>query len=372
MKKVAIVFGTRPEIIKLFPVYKALKKDFNCQLIHTGQHSTLASSQLNIFKLKPFLSLDIMTSGQSQSGIFKEISEKFGDYLSTEKPDMVVTQGDTATAFFASVLAFTHKIPVAHIEAGLRTYNLESPFPEEGYRQMISRVAYLNFCPTETSKNNLITENIPIEKIFVVGNPVIDTLEWLKKQKISQSEYVKNLLSTISKRKIILITQHRRENFGSSHKRILQTIKSLANTFDSEAAFVFPVHPNPQIKDRVEKELNGVKNIFLVEPLDYFDFISLMKVSNLIISDSGGIQEEAPTFGLKVLVTRETTERPEGVLAGTSIIVGSSPRIIKSEFIKCLKNFNKSKSTINPFGDGKASERISKIISEFYEKQNKI
>lgn len=371
-KNLTFVFGTRPEIIKLSPVIAAAQqqKRFKINIIHTGQHDSLANETLAVFNIKPDVNLSIMTPNQTLNLVSQRILQKLEPYLASQpRSDMVIVQGDTASVFLAAISAYHQQIPIAHIEAGLRTNNIYSPFPEEGYRQMTSRITDLHFCPTQISVDNLIKEGIKRSSIHKVGNTVVDALLSVSSKKLPHPKLLEGI--SLDKR-IVLVTQHRRENFGKKHQNILLAIQDIAKTHKRTAEIIFPLHPNPNIKRIVNHYLGKLKNVHLIEPLDYFAMVKMMEKSHLIITDSGGIQEEAPTFKVPVIVTRDTTERPEGVSAGLSFLVGSDRKLITNLSNKILLDdqYSKKFKTIkNPYGDGDSAKKIINIITDFFETQ---
>lgn len=377
MKKIMMVFGTRPEAIKMAPLIKELCKDkinFNVKICVTAQHRELVDQVLKLFEIKPDYDLNIMKSNQDLFYITSNVLSRMKEILINFKPDIILVHGDTNTAFSASLAAFYLQIKIGHLEAGLRTGNIYSPFPEEFNRKTTSILADYNFSPTEFSKENLINENINKEKIFVTGNTIIDALYFvinkINKNKKFKDKIIKHIKLNgyqfkIGK-KVVLLTCHRRENFGEGFIKIFNAIKDLAEN-NRDVHFVFPMHLNSNVRIPAIKILSNIDNIFLIEPLQYEYFIFLMKNSYLIITDSGGIQEEAPTLGKPVLVTRENTERPEGVKAGTVKVIGTDIQLIIAEVQKLLDDsseYDKMSQSHNPYGDGKASMRIIKYLNE--------
>ena len=374
--KVIIIFGTRPEAIKLAPVIQKLKaensrlKTITCV---TAQHREMLDQVLKIFGIKPDYDLNIMRNNQTLFDISINALLEVEKVLKGERPSLLLVQGDTTTTFIASLAAFYLKIPIGHIEAGLRTNNKYQPFPEESNRRLTTHIADLHFAPTETAKNNLIIEGIKEDKIFVTGNTVIDALLTVvrdQKSVVRQKALDKyfsekwNLSLTSNNRKLILITGHRRENFGEGLKNICYALKEITLN-NPDIQIVYPVHLNPNVQEPISKILNGVKNIYLIEPLDYSSFVYLMSNSYLILTDSGGIQEEAPSLGKPVLVMRDVTERPEAVKGGTAKLVGSNKESIVKEtqlLLDSKREYEKIIKAINPYGDGRASERIVEII----------
>lgn len=384
MKKIMMVFGTRPEAIKLAPIIREIKNNpfLKGVVCVFRQHKEMLDQVLKIFEIKPDYDLKIMLSDKALFGkkinIFRKIKNlavsgisflKFLRILKKEKPDVLMVQGDTSTAFLAAFLAYHFKIKIAHIEAGLRTYNKYSPFPEEINRQLISRLADFHFAPTEQAKNNLLKEGISAEKIFLTGNTAIDALFIIKeKQEKSAAEYENEFLKKygidFNNKKIILVTAHRRESFGEGLKNIFLAIKEIAQK-RSDVEIIYPVHLNPNVYHLAQEMLRGVPNIHLIESLEYDNFVFLMNKSCLILTDSGGIQEEAPSLKKPVLVMRETTERQEGIEAGVSKLVGTSPENIINETLLLLESrdaYNSMATGINPYGDGAAAEKIIQAI----------
>lgn len=370
MKKLSFIFGTRPEAIKLAPLILEFKKNsnFEVNVCVTAQHREMLDQVLQIFEITPDVDLNLMQPDQTLAGLTSKVITSIDPYLEEYKPDVVFVQGDTTTVFAVSLVAFYKKIKIAHVEAGLRTWNKFSPFPEEINRVLTSRVADFHFAPTNTSENNLLKEGIDKKQIYITGNTVIDAL-YLAKEKVENNfPAIPSLPFNIfrSKRKFILITGHRRENFGGGFESICMAISKLAEEF-SGVDFVYPVHLNPNVRKPVNKYLSGKKNIYLIDPLSYLPFVALMYKAYIILTDSGGVQEEAPSFGKPVLVMRENTERPEALSAGTVKLVGTDQNKIFSEVKKLLidnNEYNLMSNAVNPYGDGLASKRIVKIIEE--------
>lgn len=364
MIKVLFIFGTRPEAIKLAPVIKELNKDlsnFNVKVCITSQHRSMLDEVLKVFEIKPDYDLNLMKNNQSLSYITSQVLVGIEKVLIIEGPDLLLVQGDTSTAMAASIAAFYLKVKIGHVEAGLRTSNKFSPFPEEINRRMISIIADLHFAPTENAKNNLLKEGVNDNNIFVTGNTIIDALFWITNKNKGNIKFKFN-----KKSRIILVTAHRRENFGKGLENICQALKRIAQLKD-DVEIVYPVHLNPNVNNMVRRILSGIKRIHLIEPLDYESFSQLINQSYLILSDSGGIQEEAPSLGKPVLVLRNTTERPEAIETGTAKLVGTNIDRIVNETQRLLndKNAYKKMSSIkNPFGDGKSSAKIKNIIAE--------
>ncbi len=366
-KKVMFVFGTRPEAIKMAPVITELEKYPNklkACIVVTGQHRHMLDQVLKIFKIKPDYDLKIMSKNQTLVDIINRTLRGLEKLLIKEKPDLLLVQGDTSTAFAAALLSFYYKIPVGHIEAGLRTFDKWRPFPEEVNRKLISTVADLSFAPTKTSVKNLLAEKVEKDSIYLTGNTVIDALFAVIKRKFNLKKVGVKLAPG---KKIILVTMHRRETLGKQQRDMCGALARLARKYRDEIEIVLPVHKNPKVSSTVREVLQGIGNIQLIEPLDYEPFVHLMKASYLIITDSGGVQEEAPSLGVPVLVMREKTERPEAIKAGTVKLVGvSETGIFKAadNLLTDKKLYNKMSKAINPYGDGKAAKRIVKVINE--------
>ena len=361
-KKIAVVFGTRPDAIKLAPVIKELQKQkehFSVCLIATAQHRTMLDDVLSVFEIVPNYDLNVMSPKQSLSILIQQLLEKIDYVFALEEPDLVIVQGDTATTFAASLAAFHRKIRVAHVEAGLRTNNKQYPFPEEIYRRLTTQVSDLHFTPTTNATRALVREGVARTNIVCTGNTVIDALQFSVKEKYQFSN--KELHAIIEqKNRIVVVTTHRRENWGKPLEGICSALKTLALKH-SNVNFVFPVHLNPIVRDTVFKMLNNVPNVHLIDPLNYSEFINLVAQSYFVISDSGGIQEEAPSLGKPVLVLRDVTERPEAAAFGTAKLVGTESEVIYAAANKLLSSaslYKKMATAVNPYGDGKASERI--------------
>jgi len=370
MKKIAVIFGTRPDTIKLAPVILQLKKEkkhFTVVSIATAQHRHMLDQVLKVFGIVPEYDLDIMKKRQSLSGITKSIIGALDNVLIRERPDLVLVQGDTTTTFVSSLAAFYRHIPVGHVEAGLRTHDKANPFPEEINRRLTSCIADLNFAPTETAKNALLKEQVDSKSIFVTGNTVIDALNFSVKKNYEFS--VQKLNSLVRERKkIILLTMHRRENWGEPMRGACKAVKSIAEAY-RDTNFIFPVHLNPIVRDIVSPILGSLPNVFLIEPLDYLDFVNLMARSYFIITDSGGVQEEGPSLGKPVLVLRKVTERPEAVRFGTAKLVGLDENRIVAEVRRLLDNrhaYRAMASAVNPYGDGNAARRTVGIIKHYF------
>lgn len=377
LMKVMIVFGTRPEAIKMAPLVHACKATAELDTIVcvTGQHRQMLDQVLEIFDIRPDLDLDLMKAGQDLFDVTSSVLLGMRDVLKTHKPDIVCVHGDTTTAYATATAAFYLGIPVAHIEAGLRTHDVQSPFPEEFNRQVIGKVATFHFAPTASTRENLLQEGVPAKRIFVTGNTVIDALFWviarLETKDALQRPSINRLLTEqlhfdLSSNRFVLITGHRRENFGQGFLSICEAIKQLAIAFPS-VQFVYPVHLNPNVQAPVKDLISGHQNIHLIEPLEYEAFVYLLKHAYIVLTDSGGIQEEAPSLGKPVLVMREVTERPEAVTAGTVKLVGANTENIVKGISALLRDENAYQSMAlahNPYGDGKAVSRIVDAISK--------
>ena len=368
--KVMIVVGTRPEAIKMAPIiHECQTRDdtFDLTLVNTAQHRDMVDQVFSIYNIKPDIDLNIMEEDQSLSTIFSKSVKALEGLFRVHRPHVLLVEGDTSTVFVVSLMAFYNKIDVAHVEAGLRTSDIYNPFPEELNRRITSVISKIHFAPTEWAKKSLLKEGYPAESIFVTGNPVIDAL--LSALEI-EHRFADETLNRIdySSCKVVLVTAHRRENHGEPLINICKAIVELAQ-FHQDLVFVYPVHPNPNVETTVKKILTEKDRIFLVKPLDYVSFVHLMKKSHLILTDSGGIQEEAPTLGKPVLVLRKTTERPEAVEAGTAKVIGTETRNIVSEVTSLLQDENKYSQMVapeNPFGDGTAAKKIVDIILSRY------
>jgi UDP-N-acetylglucosamine 2-epimerase (non-hydrolysing) len=375
VKKIAVIFGTRPDTIKLAPVILALQKEsklFKVVCIATAQHRKMLDQVLDVFKIKPDYDLNVMKQNQSLAELTKNTIQALDEVLVKEQPDMVLVQGDTSTTFVGSLAAFYRKIPVGHVEAGLRTYDMMNPFPEEANRKLTGVLAELHFPPTETAKKALLREHVAKEKIFTTGNTVIDALKIAVKKNYTFSVPAVNEIIA-QKKKIVLLTMHRRENWGEPMKHACNAVKKLAVLYP-DINFVFPVHLNPIVRDVVFPALGGIPNVKLIDPLDYLDFVNLIARSYLIITDSGGVQEEAPSLGKPVLVLRKVTERPEAVKFGTVKLVGEDEKKILYWAKRLLNNkteYKKMASAVNPYGDGLSSKRTVQIIKNYFGLSNK-
>lgn len=381
-KKVMLVFGTRPEAIKMAPLVKSMQRmpdKFETIVTVTGQHREMLDQVLSLFEIVPDFDLNIMKPGQNLTDVTCRVLTGLRDILIEEKPDMVLVHGDTTTSTAAALAAFYQQIPVGHVEAGLRTNNIMSPWPEEMNRQITGRIASLHFAPTVLSRENLLKENIATKNITVTGNTVIDALHWVVAQINNSPDISVRVTAELnakgydvsrlnSGRRLVLITGHRRENFGEGFISICKAIKELSEKY-SDVDFVYPMHLNPNVRLPIHKvfgeNLAGFKNLFFIEPLDYLPFVFLMEKAAVVLTDSGGVQEEAPGLGKPVLVMRDTTERPEALKAGTVKLVGTDRERIISEVSTLLNDkaeYDKMSNAINPYGDGKACQRIIDFI----------
>ena len=367
-KKVLFIFGTRPEAIKMAPVITVFKADsyFETKICITAQHREMLDQVLDFFGIIPDFDLDLMRKNQDLFSITARVLEALKRPLEIFKPDLVFVHGDTTTTMAASLAAFYSGSKVAHIEAGLRTFNKHSPFPEEMNRQITGRLTDLHFAPTNGSKENLLAENVKEDQIFVTGNTVIDALHsTVLKVENKTPEFAEKI--PFATKKILVITGHRRENFGDGMRRICEVFKEVATT-RSDVHLVYPVHLNPKVQNVVWEVLGGLDSVSLIEPLSYPDFVWLMNKAHFIITDSGGVQEEAPGLGKPVLVTRDTTERPEAVKAGTVLLVGTDSAQLKKGILTLLDEhliYEQMSQAHNPYGDGKASQRILKTVKEY-------
>tara|TARA_B100002051_G_scaffold276033_1_gene322201 strand:+ start:1482 stop:2603 length:1122 start_codon:yes stop_codon:yes gene_type:complete len=368
MKKILLIFGTRPEAIKMAPLFKEFQKypeDFETKVCITAQHREMLDQVLEFFEIAPDYDLDLMKPEQNLYSLTAKIIESLGPILKEFKPEYVFVHGDTTTTMSGSIASFYSGAKVCHVEAGLRTNNKLSPFPEEINRQITGRICDYHFAPTETSKSNLLKENISDDSILVTGNTVIDALlKSVEKVNEHPSQIIKNLSKQIDNKEVVLVTGHRRENHGDGFENICKALKKIASD-STDRLIIYPVHLNPKVQEPVNRILSVVKNVILIDPLAYQDFIWLMNRSKIIITDSGGVQEEAPSLGKPVLVMRDTTERPEAVEAGTVLLVGTDEELIVSKALDLLnnqKNFIKMSKLHNPYGDGLASRRIVDFI----------
>jgi UDP-N-acetylglucosamine 2-epimerase (non-hydrolysing) len=370
--RVLVVFGTRPEAVKMSPVIMALKQipdRIETHVCVTAQHREMLDQVLEAFKITPEIDLDLMRPNQSLAQMAARIFLELDPILTRLQPDWLLVQGDTTTVMAAALLGYYQQIRVGHVEAGLRTHDKWQPFPEEINRRLAGVVADLHFAPTEGNRQNLLREGIPDEIIRVTGNPAIDALQYISRQ--APPPEVHNLLEKTGAanegRRLVLVTAHRRENFGQPIRNICRALQTLAETYQDEAAFIYPVHLNPNIQGPVHNLLKETENIHLLPPMDYLPLVHLMKRADLILTDSGGIQEEAPALGVPTLVLRETTERPEGVEAGTLKLVGTDPETIVKAARTLLENpasHAAMAGAVNPYGDGHAAERIVAALLE--------
>ena len=382
MKKVMLVFGTRPEAIKMAPLVKEFQKQpkrVETVVCVTGQHREMLDQVLKIFDIKPDYDLNIMKQGQDLYDVTARVLTGMRDVLKEVKPDVVLVHGDTTTSTAAALAAFYQQIPVGHVEAGLRTHNIYSPWPEEMNRLLTGRLATYHFSPTPLSRNNLIKESVDDRNIIITGNTVIDALYWVVDKIKNNKELDNELEDILSKagydvnrlnngKKLVLITGHRRENFGDGFINMCTAIKDLTVKYP-DLDFVYPMHLNPNVRKPIHEvfgeNLSGLKNMFFIEPLEYLSFVYLMEKSSIVLTDSGGIQEEAPGLGKPVLVMRDTTERPEGIAAGTLKLVGTEEETIYKEFSRLLSDkdeYEAMSKASNPYGDGHACERIADVL----------
>jgi UDP-N-acetylglucosamine 2-epimerase (non-hydrolysing) len=367
--KILIVFGTRPEAIKLFPVVAALKADprFDARVCVSAQHRGMLDQVLAIAGIVPDHDLDLMRPDQNLDALTAALLVELGKVMDAEQPARVMVQGDTATAMAGALAAYYRKIPVDHVEAGLRSGNIYHPWPEEVNRKMIGAIAALHFAPTETAAAALIAENVDPARVHVTGNSVIDALQWVTARIAAEPQLASGLAALETRfagKRIIGVTSHRRENFGSGLEAIAEAIRQIAARPD--VAIIFPVHPNPNVRRVMDGALAGLANVALIEPLDYPHFARLLAISEIMLTDSGGVQEEAPALGKPVLVMRETTERPEGVAAGTAKLVGTDTATIVSEIFNLLgdkRAYEAMAQAHNPFGDGQTARRIVELLA---------
>jgi UDP-N-acetylglucosamine 2-epimerase (non-hydrolysing) len=367
MIRVLSVFGTRPEAIKMAPVVHALQQApgrFESVVCVSAQHRSMLDQVLGVFGLQADHDLDLMTAGQSPAEVVARVLERLPSLLRQIRPDVLLVQGDTMTTFAAAFAAYLERIPSGHVEAGLRTGDRYQPFPEEMNRVMTTRLASIHFPPTEQARAALLAEGVPASDIHLTGNTVIDAL--LQTVRPDYTFRTPQLTSLDPKRRVVLITTHRRESFGAPLRSTCAAIRELAQRFP-DLQFVLPVHPNPEVKGTVERLLCDLPGMYLIDPVDYLEFVHLMNRSYLVLTDSGGVQEEAPSLGKPVLVLREVTERPEGVAAGTAVVVGTDQeRIVRvaSELLTSRAAYERMANAVNPYGDGKASGRIVAALAE--------
>ncbi|HOV91124.1 MAG TPA: UDP-N-acetylglucosamine 2-epimerase (non-hydrolyzing) [Syntrophorhabdaceae bacterium] len=364
--KVLFVFGTRPEAIKMAPIIHEMRRDtfFRVKVCITAQHRQMLDQVLRLFNISPDIDLDIMKPNQSLAELTSSVVKKIDEVLLQEKPDLVVIQGDTTTVMAAGLAAFYQRIPVGHVEAGLRSHNIYSPFPEELNRRVVSLFAKYHFAPTENAKRSLMSEGIRKDDIFVVGNTVIDALFHILRT--DEPEFVREIRRSLHGRRLILVTAHRRENFGKRIKSICNGIKRVVER-NPNVVVVYPVHLNPNVKEPVYRILGNTDRVILTDPVDYNVLVHLMNISYLILTDSGGIQEEAPSLGKPVLVMRTETERPEGIEAGTAKLIGSFEENILKHVESLLHDqgeYERMAKAVNPYGDGTSSKRIVDILKK--------
>ncbi len=366
--RILTVFGTRPEAIKMFPVVHALRASnrIESRVVVTAQHRGMLDQVLEMAGIVPDVDLDVMQADQSLDELMARLVTGLGKILDVEKPDRILVHGDTLTTMAASLAAYFRKIPVGHVEAGLRSHNIYQPWPEEVNRKVTGVIADMHFAPTQMANDALIAENVPAGSIHITGNTVIDALLNTARRISDEPQLASGLDALAGRfagRRIIAVTTHRRENFGDGMNSIAEAIAEIAGRED--VAVIFPVHPNPNVRPAMEAALAGLGNVAMIEPLDYPHFVRLLGMAELVLTDSGGVQEEAPALGKPVLVMRETTERPEGISAGTALLVGTDRQRIATEIFRLLDDkaaYAAMSRAHNPYGDGKAAERIARIV----------
>jgi len=365
--RILVVFGTRPEAIKLFPLVHALRRtDADVRVCVTGQHREMLDQVLEIARITPEHDLDLMLPNQSLDMLSARLLTELGKVMDADRPDRVIVQGDTATAMIGALTAYYRKIPVGHVEAGLRSGNIYHPWPEEVNRKVVGAIADLHFAPTDTARDALLAEKVPADRIHVTGNTVIDALIETRARVDSDpalAATITPIAARFAGKRIVAVTTHRRENFGDGLKSVAQAVRRIADRPD--VAVIFPVHPNPNVRAAMAEVLGGIDNVAMIEPLDYPNFVRLLSLCHFVMTDSGGVQEEAPALAKPVLVMRETTERPEGVVAGTAKLVGNDEEVIVTEASRLLDDtaaYEAMARAHNPFGDGRSSERIARII----------
>ena len=368
-RRILIILGTRPEAVKLCPVFLELRRrpEFHVKLCATAQHRDLLDQVLRVFGVEPDWDLDLMRPDQTLAETTARLIAGLDPVLRESKPAMVLVQGDTTTTFCGALAAFYHRIPVGHVEAGLRTWDPAQPFPEEMNRVLTGRLASLHFAATRRAADNLLREGVPAGRIVVTGNPGIDAVLWVRDRLREGALVGGDWRDLDPTRRWIVVTAHRRESFGEGFRRICAALSELACRNDVQ--IVYPVHPNPNVRAAVFASLRGLRNVFLIEPLDYVPFVDLLCRAWLILTDSGGLQEEGPSLGKPVLVMREKTERPEAVEAGTAKLVGTDPRRIVKEAVRLLEDpaeYERMSRVHNPYGDGRASARIADAIHSFF------
>jgi len=369
-KRIMTVFGTRPEAIKMFPVVHALRAQpgIEARVCVTAQHRDLLDQVLDIAQIVPDVDLDVMQPNQTLDALLARLVTGLGETFDREKPDRILVHGDTLTTMAGTIAAYFRKIPVGHVEAGLRSGDIYQPWPEEVNRRVTGVVADLHFAPTEAAADALKAENVDSARIHVTGNTVIDALLATQAQLQARPEIaagLDDLATRFAGRRIVAVTSHRRENFGEGMRNIARAIAQIAVRPD--VAVIFPVHPNPNVRSVMDAELAGLTNVAMIDPLDYPHFVRLLDMCELVLTDSGGVQEEAPSLGKPVLVMRETTERPEGIEAGTARLVGTDPQRIVSEILSLLNDkaaYSAMSRAHNPFGDGKAAQRIARVVAD--------
>ncbi len=368
--KVLVIFGTRPEAVKMAPIIKSLKNDeeyFDTKICVTAQHREMLDQVLRIFEIKPDYDLNIFKSGQTLTEITCRALMGLEGVIEDFKPDIVLVQGDTSTVFSGALAAFYHQVKIGHVEAGLRSGNMYSPYPEEANRKLTGIITDFHFAPTETSKENLLNEGYDEEKLYVTGNTSIDALKWvIDKDYKFEDEILNNI--DFENKKVILLTAHRRENIGEPMENIFSALRDVLQK-NPDAEVIYPMHLNPKVREIAREVFKDTKGVYLIEPLDYLPFTNLMSKCYMVVTDSGGVQEEAPSLGKPVLVVRRETERPEGVEAGTARLVGTERDVIFGEADKLLNDdteYKKMANAVNPYGDGSAAEHIVKAIKEAF------
>lgn len=365
--RVLVIVGTRPEAIKMAPVVKALQADdaFDCTLCLTGQHRDLLYPMLDVFGLRPDFNLNVMTEGQQSAAVMASVLTLLTEVVRQEKPDWLLVQGDTSTVAAASLVAYLERVKLGHVEAGLRTFDKHEPFPEEVFRRVADVAADLHFAPTERARCNLLREGHSEATVHVTGNTVVDALRMVAEWQGDAPPCHPVVSEGLNGRRMLLVTVHRQENLGQPLERICQALHSIAGRMNGTVHVVCTVHPNPHVSTVLRRELGSAANISLIPPLDYPEFVAMMRRSHLILTDSGGVQEEAPTFGKPVLVLRNVTERPEAVEAGTSRLIGTDDSVIVREACRLLEDsaaYDEMAHVANPFGDGHAAERIVALL----------
>lgn len=368
VQRILVVFGTRPEAIKLFPLIHALRAHpgFDTRVVVTAQHREMLDQVMEFAGITPDIDLNIMTAGQSLDGLTARLLDALGPVFDAEQPDRVIVQGDTATAMVAALAAYYRKVPVAHVEAGLRSHDIYHPWPEEVNRKIVGSIADLHFAPTQTAADALLAENVPAERVLVTGNTVIDALHMARTRLAAEparTQALDELAEQFAGTRVVLVTTHRRENFGGGMENIARAIARIAARED--VGVIFPVHPNPQVRGPMDAILGDNPRVAMIAPQDYPHFVRLLDLCHLVLTDSGGVQEEAPGLGKPVLVMRETTERPEGVMAGTARLIGSDEDRIVAEVATLLDDpaaYAAMAKAHNPFGDGHASARIVETL----------